>query len=221
MDLLTHEKKLYSQGCKYIAGVDEVGRGPIAGPFVAAAVILDLEKIFDLIGQGSDFWQNSTYSMINDSKKLTERRRNMANEFILHEVISYSIISLDSIELDSIGVSEATQKLFSQAIGNLNQTPDHVITDAFKLKTLETHRQTNLISGDSISITVAAASIIAKVYRDRLMVELNNKYPQYGFDRHKGYGTREHLEAVKKFGVCPEHRRSYEPIKNFINSGKI
>jgi ribonuclease HII len=217
---LKFEKQLYTKGIKYIAGVDEVGRGPLAGPFVVGAVILDLEKLIQLSTENSPDRNNDVsyrkYSDIRDSKVLTHRKRCELAEFILNEAISYSIHVLDSVTFDKIGVAKATSVSFQNAVNDLKVRPQHVLTDSFKIKDLSAELQTNINKGDSISITIAAASIIAKVHRDRLMDEYHEKYPQYAFNKNKGYGTAQHLKAIKEVGICPIHRTSYEPIKSII-----
>lgn len=231
--MLYLEKSLYDKGIKYIAGVDEVGRGPLAGPMVIGAVILDIEKIFndflnpqvlktniekdnflDLINNDVEY--KKSYGRINDSKKLTEKTRNELEIFIKNNCLTYSIIEISHKELDSIGLSQATQKAFYNSIKNLKIEPQHIFTDAFKIKKISEEKQTNLIRGDSTSISIAAASIIAKVYRDNLMFKLSKIYPQYGFEMHKGYGTKKHLEAINKYGPCEIHRKSFDPIKKFL-----
>jgi ribonuclease HII len=223
-DLLDYEKHLFDKGVRLIAGVDEVGRGPLAGPFVAGAVVLDLEKIIQLADKyngGNGITRNNdvpdgkilnSYNQIRDSKKLTSKKRTELNEFLTSAVISYSIVEISSEELDEIGISETTQRAFYSCIQNLKIKPEHVLTDAFPIKKIVSDYQTNIKEGDNKSISIASASIMAKVYRDNLMDKMHLLYPQYGFDRNKGYGTREHLNALGSFGVCPIHRRSFHPV---------
>lgn len=230
---IKYEKKLFDQGIKLIAGVDEVGRGPLAGPFVVGSVILDFKIILELYKfveslkelNGDRFRINdiksqkfAEYALINDSKKITQKKRELLFDFITHNAVSYSIAVIDVETLDRQGVSETTQKAFYQAVSDLKTKPEHVFVDGFEIKKLTQKDQTVLIGGDSKSISIGAASILAKVYRDRHMVELHNKYPMYGFDKHKGYGTRQHLEAIKSYGICDIHRKSYEPIKSMLTS---
>lgn len=231
--MLHLEKNLFDKGIKYIAGVDEVGRGPLAGPMVIGAVILDVERIFnDLFKRlksrenitneklikliNNDVAFQKTYGKINDSKNTTEKNRKELSEFIKQNCLSFSIIEISNSELDEIGISQATQKAFFTSIQNLKIDPEHIFTDAFKIKNISEEKQTNLVRGDSSSISIAAASIIAKVYRDNLMVDYGKLYPQYGFEDHKGYGTKKHLEAIEKNGPCEIHRKSFDPIKKYF-----
>jgi len=222
--LLTYEKALYEKGYRYIAGVDEVGRGPLAGPMVVAAVILDVGKLLSLENQVNSVTKDLTnndvslFSKINDSKKLTQKSRETLNLVIKTHAISYKIIEVSSTEIDTKGISEITQYAFYRAVTELETKADYVITDNFPIKKLLQEFQTNLPKGDSLSMSVAAASIIAKVYRDALMCVEHNKYPQYGFDKHKGYGTGKHIEALKKHGPCEIHRKSFEPVKSLIKT---
>ncbi len=220
-DLIKYEKKLYDQGVGLIAGIDEVGRGPLAGPFVVGAVILDLRKIFKetlgpRINDVTSLKNLYLYDHIKDSKKLTPNQREKLNIFIQNISISYSIFEISPGELDQIGLSQATQKAFFGSIQKLKIKPEHVFTDAFPIKKIVPEGQTNIINGDNKSISVAAASIIAKVYRDHLMIEAHKVYPNYGFDKHKGYGTKLHMEALKKFGPCEIHRKSFKPVKSLL-----
>lgn len=217
-DLILFEEKLLSKGVRYIAGVDEVGRGPLAGPFTACAVILDLEKIIQILRNndvGSEK-TNSPYNEVKDSKKLTIKKRSYLSQFLIDEALCYSIVEISSVELDKIGISAVTQKAFYECIQKLKVKPEHVLTDAFEIKKITKDSQTNIKEGDNRSITIAAASIIAKVHRDRVMDKLHLKYPDYGFDKNKGYGTKFHLEALRNFGACPIHRRSFHPVSQFI-----
>lgn len=219
LERLLIEKELYSKGFKYIAGVDEVGRGPLAGPFVVCAVILDIEKL--LQNEYPIDKEYGLYSKIKDSKKVTEINRTLISSFLLSEHINYSIVEVHPTELDEMGISKATQYAFYRAVNTLGITPDHILTDSFEIKNINKEIQTNIIRGDDKSITIGAASIIAKVHRDNIMLEEHNKYPEYGFDAHKGYGTKGHLEAIEKHGICDIHRKSFEPIKSIIAKGII
>ena len=209
--LTKSERKLYERGYKYIAGVDEVGRGALAGPFVVGAVILDLEKIFSE-SRNNDVMR-AELENIKDSKQLTQKNREITSEFIYKICISSSIEVINSKVVDKIGISKCTQMGFFNAIKKLKVKPQHILTDAFAIKALPTEIQTNIKNGDKLSISIAAASIIAKVFRDNLMRELHKDYGDYGFDRHKGYGTRLHMENLKKFGPCETHRMSFSPLK--------
>lgn len=230
--MLEFEKKLFDNGVRYIAGVDEVGRGPLAGPMVVSAVILNLEyiftiatkrknsqtftdkKIFNLINNDVEY--KKTYGKINDSKKLTEKNRNELEKFIKENCLAYSIFEISHFELDQIGIGPATQKAFFNSVKNLKIEPEFVLTDAFKIKEYPIEKQDNIIEGDSKSLSIAAASIVAKVYRDNIMLEYSKAYPEYGFEEHKGYGTKKHLEAIGKFGPCEIHRRSFDPIRKYF-----
>lgn len=194
--MMEYEKNLFIQNISYIAGVDEVGRGPLAGPVVAAAVILNEDN--DLIG-------------LDDSKKLSKDKRQYFVERIKKEAISYGIGIATSIEIDEINIYEATKLAMKRAIKSLNQHPEHLLIDAMKLP-LDI-AQTSIIKGDANSISIAAASVLAKETRDELMIELGRKHPNYGFEKHMGYGTREHLEAIEMYGIIDEHRKSFAPIK--------
>lgn len=225
-----YEKSLYDKGMKYIAGVDEVGRGPLAGPLVVCAVILDLEKLFTLLKLTEDgvnyantntindvaFENFKLYSQIDDSKKISDKNRRRIEERLRNEVLTYSITEISNEELDSTGISKATQKAFYNSVSSLKIPAQHVLTDMFPIKKIEPNMQTNIPKGDSVSITIGAASVLAKVYRDNLMIEFHKKYPEYGFDQHKGYGTTRHIQAIKNVGICPIHRRSFEPIKSLL-----
>lgn len=195
-ELLLHERRLNSSGYKLIAGVDEAGRGPLAGPVVAGAVILK-GFVFD--------------SRIDDSKKLTARAREKA----YREIRDKSIVGIGIVDektIDKINIYQATKKAMQFAISDLEIPPDYVIVDG-KMKIATKCPIRCIPGGDSKSMSIAAASIIAKVTRDRLMVEYDKLYPQYGFARHKGYGTKAHKEALKDHGACPIHRKSFRPVK--------
>lgn len=176
-----------------LAGVDEAGRGPLAGPVVVAAVIL--EKDTDILG-------------IDDSKKLSEKKREALYEKIISEALAYNIVVISEKEIDEKNILNATKDGTKKALEGLNIIPDGAVLDA--LKDIDTNiPYASVIKGDSKSYLVAAASILAKVYRDRIMKELAKKYPEYGFEKHKGYGTKMHYEALKKFGMSKVHRKSF------------
>jgi len=186
------EKPLYEMGIKFVAGIDEVGRGPLAGPVVTCAVILKP----DVLIEG-----------VNDSKKVSEKNREKLFDIIIDNSISYGIGMASEKVIDEINILNATKTAMKEAISNLNVKPEHLLIDAVDLGVdIPT---TPLIKGDAFSISIAAASIIAKVTRDRLMVAYDEIYPEYGFSRNKGYGTSEHVAALKKFGPCPIHRLSF------------
>ena len=193
--MLDYENKYQD---KIIAGIDEAGRGPLAGPVVCACVIMPLNNK-DLIDG------------INDSKKLSEKKRELLYEQIIEKAIAYSIVEVDEKTIDEINILNATKLGMKKTLDNLTVKPDIVLIDAVKLDI--DFPQDNIIKGDALSYNIAAASILAKVYRDRLMKNLSEIYPEYNFAKHKGYGTKEHIEALKKYGKCKIHRESF--IKNF------
>ena len=201
-DLLAYEKDLYSKDITLIAGVDEVGRGPLIGPVVAAAVILP--KNYFLEG-------------LTDSKKLSEKKRDYFYEIIKKDAICYGIGIVDAHTIDEINIYEATKVAMKKAISNLKVKPEHILIDAMKLN-LDIP-STSIIKGDSLSLSIAAASVIAKVTRDSMMYELDQKYPQYNFKSHKGYPTKEHIENVKKYGVLDNYRFTFRPICDLITNG--
>jgi ribonuclease HII len=216
-----YEKSLYKKGIRYIAGVDEVGRGPLAGPMVASAVILDLERIKFMFED--DFTNNDVldetlkiYTQINDSKILSHKKRLYIRDMIVIEAITYSIVEIEHTHIDKMGISSATQDVFFKSVTKLKKVPEHILTDNFEIKKITKEHQTNIVRGDNKSISIAAASIIAKVYRDELMGKMHDKYPEYGFVRNKGYGTKEHLNALHKHGHCDIHRKSFEPLKSLL-----
>jgi len=196
------EINLWNKGIKFIAGVDEVGRGPLAGPIVAAAVIWKVN---------TDFTSHEHFSLINDSKKLTEKRRLLLSDFIKKKALDYAVFEISPAEIDQNGVGEANKKALYEAVKMLRNC-EHLLTDHFSISSeSDPFDETCLDKGDQKSISIAAASIIAKVYRDNLMRgKYHQLYPQYGFDTHVGYGTKKHIEAIKKFGFCPIHRRSFK-----------
>lgn len=196
--MLNYEFKYILQGKKMIAGVDEAGRGPLAGPVSVAAVIMPLDKRIE---------------GINDSKKLTANKREFLYEQIIETAICYQCILIDRNIIDDINILQATIKGMRDAVLNLDVEPDMVLVDAVKLNNL-CYECEAIIKGDTLSYNIAAASIIAKVTRDRLMMEYSKTYPEYGFERHKGYGTKEHIKALKQYGATPIHRRSF--IKNIV-----
>ena len=185
---------------KTVAGVDEAGRGPLAGPVVCACAVMPLEA--DKIIEG-----------INDSKKLTEKKREELYDKIISRALSYSIVVIDEKIIDNINILNATKLGMKKAVEDLKIKPDIVLTDAVKIDI--TLPQENIIKGDAKSYNIAAASILAKVYRDRLMKTLSQKYPNYNFAKHKGYGTKEHIENIRKYGKCEIHRDTF--IKKIIN----
>ena len=199
IDSFKYEKELRKNGIKLIAGVDEVGRGPLVGPVVTACVILPEE--FNLEG-------------LTDSKKLSEKKRNFFYDEIKRQAISIGIGIVSNEEIDKINIYEATKVAMKQAISNCDVKPEHVLIDAMKLD-LDIP-STSIIKGDLLSISISAASVIAKVTRDRMMYELDKKYPMYDFKSNKGYPTKKHMEAIKEYGIIPEHRKSYGPVKEYL-----
>ena len=196
MDKLTYEIECIQKGYKFICGIDEVGRGPLAGPVVTCACIMDLTDLVD---------------GVDDSKKLTEKKREKLFEEIKSKAISYSICEIDHTEIDNINILNATKKCMLNSVNSLDVKPDILLVDAVKLNT--DIDQINIIKGDAKSYTIACASILAKVHRDRLMKEYAKLYPQYSFEKNAGYGTKAHIEAIKEFGPCKIHRKTF--IKNF------
>ncbi len=194
-----YEDNAISEGYKYICGVDEVGRGCLAGSVVAASVILNLEH---------------TIEGIDDSKKLTAKKRENLYEQITKTALAYSIAVIDSETIDNINIYNATKMAMNQSIQSLSITPDLLLIDAMKLN--YGINEISIIKGDSKSISIAAASIVAKVYRDNMMTEYAKMYPNYSFEKHKGYGTAIHLKAIQKYGITDIHRKTFKPIAIYI-----
>ena len=195
--MLAYEKELYTQGIQLIAGVDEVGRGPLAGPVVAAAVILP--KACKIPG-------------LNDSKKIPKSKHKEIYEAVLQNAIAIGIGVKDNHVIDQVNIYEATKLAMMEAIGQLEPQPQHLLIDAMKLDLPIS--QTSIIKGDANSLSIAAASIVAKVTRDQMMEEFDKEYPGYDFTQNAGYGTAKHLAGLDKLGVTPIHRRSFEPVKS-------
>ncbi len=206
-DLYKYEKELWNKGIDYVAGIDEVGRGPLIGSVVTACVVLP--KDFYLKG-------------LTDSKKLSEKKRDEYYDYIMKNALSVSIGMMDEKVIDDVNIYEATKLAMYQAINNSKLKPEHVLIDAMKLEKLEIP-STSIIKGDSKSISIAAASVIAKVTRDRMMIELDKKYPMYGFKNHKGYPTKKHIEAIEKYGLIDGYRKTFKPINtmNYKINDKI
>lgn len=194
---LDFEKRAVAEGFSFIAGVDEVGRGCLAGAVVAAACILDLSKPLP--------------AGLNDSKKLSAKKREQIAEELRANALAYSIGQVEAEEIDRINILEATKKAMRLAIENLQPKADFLLIDALQLKDVSLPQKA-IIKGDATSASIAAASIIAKVYRDNLMAEFDKIYPVYGFARHAGYGTKVHFEALRKHGACPLHRKSFRGV---------
>lgn len=194
------EQKLYTDDIKYIAGIDEAGRGPLAGPVVVGVVILPKDSMIE---------------GINDSKKVSEKKREKIYDQILEEAIAWGVGIVDQKEIDELNILNATKKAVTMAINSLKQKPDLILVDALTgIDTLGIPYK-SIIKGDAKEYSIAAASIIAKVTRDRIMKQWDEVYPEYGFAGHKGYGTAAHIKAIKEFGPCILHRKTF--IKNFIN----
>ncbi len=199
IDNYAYERKLRKAGIHLIAGVDEVGRGPLVGPVVAACVILP--EVFHLDG-------------LTDSKKLTEKQREKFYTMIQDQAIAIGIGMQDARVIDEINIYEATKLAMKDAIKDCGIVPEHVLIDAMKLD-LDLP-STSIIKGDLKSITISAASVIAKVTRDHMMYELDQQYPMYGFKNNKGYPTKAHIEAIQKYGIIDEHRKTFAPVKDFL-----
>ena len=196
MDKLEYERKHIEKGARYVAGVDEVGRGPLAGPVVCASVIMPLDDIIE---------------GVDDSKKLSEKKRNALYEQIKQKAIAYNIALIWQEEIDEINILNAVKKCMTDAVNGLSIKPDITLVDG-----VDTNLSINaeyVIKGDFKSYTIGCASILAKVYRDNLMTEFAKDYPEYGFEKHKGYGTKVHIEKIKEIGPCKLHRKTF--IKNF------
>ena len=192
-EMLKYERELWASGCRYIAGVDEVGRGPLAGPVVTAAAIFPED--FDLLG-------------VDDSKKLTPKKRDELFDRIKDAAVCWAIGRREPGRIDEINILNATKEAMLDAVNGLSVRPDHVLIDAVKLPSLEIP-QTSLIHGDALSVSIAAASILAKVTRDREMEEMAKVWPGYSFEKNKGYGTKAHYEGLKALGPCPIHRKTF------------
>ena len=204
VNLYEYEDKLYKEGIKYIAGVGEVGRGPLNGPVVSACVVLPEGFIPD---------------GLNDSKKLSEKKRNEFYKIINDNALGIGIGIVSPEEIDEINIYEASKKSMLLAIKNCNHKIDHVLIDAMKLD-LDIP-STSIIKGDAKSISIAAASVIAKVTRDNMMYELDKKYPMYGYKDHKGYPTKKHIEAINKYGLIDGYRKTYGPVKEYLEGQNL
>lgn len=198
--MLEYENNLYNEGVTLIAGVDEVGRGPLIGPVVACACILPV---------------NFYHKDIKDSKKLSEKKREKMYKIIKENAISIGLGIVSEKVIDEVNIYEATKIAMKEAIKNLNITPEHVLIDAMKLEL--NISSTSIIKGDAKSESIAAASIIAKVTRDHMLDEMDKEYPMYDLKNNKGYGTKKHLEALQTYGPCKYHRVSYSPVRNALN----
>lgn len=199
MDELTYERECFEKGYRLVAGVDEVGRGPLAGPVVAAAVILPLEEEKRIPG-------------IDDSKKLSKKKREYLAEIIKERAVAYAIEEVDEGTIDEINILQATRLAMKRAIEKLSPRPDFVLTDGNMTLDIEI-KQKSIVKGDALVASIGAASILAKVYRDTLMEKYAEAFPYYGFERNAGYGTKAHIEAIREIGICTIHRKTF--IKKF------
>lgn len=205
VDLYSNEKKLWDEGYTNIAGCDEAGRGPLFGPVVAASVILP----HDFVLEG-----------LNDSKKLTEKKREEYYPIIMEKALAVGISIVSTEEIDEINIYEASRQGMLRAIASMNIKPDYIITDAMPLDGFTDIKHESIIKGDAKSISIAAASVIAKVTRDRLMYEEDKKHPEYEFAKHKGYPTKKHIELLNKYGIIDGYRKTYGPVKKYLEEHK-
>ncbi len=199
-DLLKYEKELYKNNITLIAGVDEAGRGPLCGPVVAGACILPLN--YHLEG-------------LTDSKKLTEKKREEFYKILQKDAISIGVGIVSAKEIDELNILEASRKAMYLALNDLEITPEYILSDAMSLNDIDIPSKP-IIHGDALSLSIAAGSVIAKVTRDHIMLELDKKHPEYNFKKHKGYPTKEHLELMEKYGIFDEYRMSYKPVKKIM-----
>ncbi|HFI0272477.1 TPA: ribonuclease HII [Streptococcus suis] len=197
--MLAYEKALYEIGLEFVAGIDEVGRGPLAGPVVAAAVILP---------------KSCKIRHLNDSKKIPKAKHQAIYEEVMERAVAVGIGVMDNHIIDQVNIYEATKLAMLEALGKVDQQPQHLLIDAMTLDT--PIPQTSIIKGDANSLSIAAASIVAKVTRDQMMADYDRQFPGYGFAKNAGYGTAEHLQGLAKHGVTPIHRQTFEPIKSMI-----
>jgi len=194
------EDKLHNEyGIEYICGIDEAGRGPLAGPVAVSAVIMPKDSFIE---------------GVNDSKKISEKKREMLFEQIKEEAVAWSVILLDEKEIDELNILNATKKALTMAISDLKVKPERIVVDALEHIDTCGIPYTSVIKGDAKIYSIACASILAKVTRDRVMQEWDKIYPQYGFAKHKGYGTAQHIKAIKEHGICKIHRKTF--VKNFL-----
>ncbi|WP_105107133.1 ribonuclease HII [Streptococcus suis] len=200
--MLFYEKALYENGVEWIAGIDEVGRGPLAGPVVAAAVILP---------------KGCKIRYLNDSKKIPKSKHESIYQEVMERAVAVGVGIKDAAVIDQVNIYEATKLAMLEALGQLSQEPKHLLIDAMKLDT--PIPQTSIIKGDANSLSIAAASIVAKVTRDKMMADYDKEFVGYGFAKNAGYGTAEHLDGLNKLGITPIHRKSFEPIKSMVTGG--
>lgn len=204
-DLYKFEKELWNKNYNFVAGCDEAGRGPLYGPVVCASVILPHD--FKLEG-------------LNDSKKLSEKKREEYYPIIMEKAIAVGISIVSAKEIDEINIYEASRRGMLRAVSNLSVKPDYIITDAMPLDGYTNIDHESIIKGDAKSITIAAASVIAKVTRDRIMYEEDKKHPEYEFCKHKGYPTKKHIELLNKYGIIDGYRTTYGPVKKYLENNK-
>ncbi|MDW8758281.1 ribonuclease HII [Streptococcus suis] len=200
--MLSYEKALYENGVELIAGIDEVGRGPLAGPVVAAAVILP---------------KGCKIRYLNDSKKIPKSKHESIYQEVMERALAVGVGVKDAAVIDQVNIYEATKLAMLEALGQLSQEPEHLLIDAMKLDT--SIPQTSIIKGDANSLSIAAASIVAKVMRDKMMADYDKEFSGYRFAKNAGYGTAEHLEGLNKLGITPIHRKTFEPIKSMVAGG--
>lgn len=200
IDLMLYEDDYIKKGCHIIAGMDEAGRGPLAGPVAVACCIMDLDDIIE---------------GVDDSKKLSEKKREFLYDKIVERAICYSVVFVDEKEIDRINILNATKKGMEKALLNMFPIPEILLVDAVKHNFNVPYKA--IIHGDALSYSIACASILAKVSRDRLMIRYSSQYPEYGFEKHKGYATKLHIEMLKKYNICPIHRKTF--VGHFVNIG--
>lgn len=198
------EKRLWNDGFRYVVGIDEVGRGPLAGPVCAGAVVID--------------GNTQICPLVRDSKKMTKKQREKSYKFILDNCLGYGICMIDSRVIDMVGIQDAVRMAMEGALRDvekmLKQKADYLIVDGNNVESILGYSMEKIKSGDLKHYSISAASVIAKVTRDRYMEKISQKYPEYGFEKHVGYGTKKHIEAIQKYGICPIHRKSFSPIKD-------
>ena len=197
------EEELWRRGMKYVAGIDEAGRGPLAGPVCAGAVIISED--------------NEISPLVRDSKTMSEKQREKAYDFVIHNCLAYGVCIISSQKIDKFGIQDSVRMAMEGALMNaermLGRKVNYLIIDGNNVENIEEYNMEKIKDGDAYHYSISAASIIAKVTRDRYMKKMALKYPIYGFERHVGYGTKTHIEAIKEYGICPIHRRSFSPIK--------
>jgi ribonuclease HII len=203
----SEERARWTKGFHFVAGIDEAGRGPLAGPVVAAAVILPVE------------FQSDWLHLVADSKVLTATRRELLYDRLYKEAVSVGVGVINVTTIDMVGIAKATRLAMKMAVKQLEPAPEYLLVDYFRLPEVRLP-QKGVLNGDSICVSIASASIVAKVTRDRLMVKYDKKYPGYRFADHKGYGTRGHLECLKLLGACPIHRRSFQPVMDVCSGAQ-